>query len=254
MDSLIKVLILGLIQGITEWFPVSSSGHLVILKNLFKINEPVVFYVVLHFASLLVLLLFYRIEIIDLIRGLINKDKYSRNFIFMLFISSLPIALIGFFFNNLIKSIFNNLKTVGISLIFTSVILFSSKYPKKKNKKLNYKNSFVIGIAQAIALFPGVSRSGVTISSGLMQGIKKKDVTKFSLLLAIPAIIGANILEFRYITEIQNFQLLIISFIITLISGYISLNLLIKIIENKKFSYFSYYCFFLGIIILFFLI
>ncbi len=247
--DLIQAIILGIVQGITEWFPISSSGHLVLIQNLLNIQVPLLFDVILHFGSLLVILFFYRKEILDLIKGVIKGDKYSTRFTIMLITASIPIAFVGYFFNAQIKAIFNNTTTVGISLLITAIILYMSKFNNNK-KKLSYLNTFIIGLVQALAIFPGISRSGSTISIGLLQGIKREEAVKFSLLLSVPAILGANFLEFQNISSISNPTSLIVATLTTIIIGYFSLNLLIKIIYKNKLHYFSIYCALLGILVL----
>ena len=253
MITIIEAIILGIVQGITEWFPISSSGHLVILQNLLGITEPIIFDVMLHFGSLIVLLIVFWKDLIEILKGLLKLDKYYINYVLMLGIASIPIAVIGLFFNDFIKGIFNSTKVVGVSLLITALVLFLSRYPEKKTKKLTFLNTIFMGIAQALAILPGVSRSGSTISLGLIQGIKREEAAKFSFLLAIPAILGANLLELRNISQISNLGTLFISIITVIIVGYLSLNFLLKLIKKNKFSYFGWYCLVLGLIVIFFL-
>ena len=250
MVSLLQAIILGIVQGITEWLPISSSGHLVLMQTLFGLEPPVLFDVILHIGSLVVILIVFWKDIKNLAIGVVKKDKTHLNYLLMLLIASIPIFLAGYFLNSFIKSIFNNLKTVGFSLLFTAFLLYLSKHPKKKNKALNFKNTFLIGIAQALAILPGISRSGSTISVGLMQGTKKQETARFSFLLFIPAIIGATVMEAKSITEISNLPALIIGTIAAIIAGVFSLKLLLRIIKKNKFSHFSWYCLILGMIVL----
>jgi len=252
MDVL-QAIILGIIQGITEWLPISSSGHLVLAEHLLHLTQPIIFDIFLHLGSLIVILIVFWEKIIDLIKGFFRWEKEKVNFVLYLVIASIPIALVGFFLNDLIKSIFKEPSTVGFGFLFTSVLLFASQFPKKKVKKLNFVNTAIMGVAQAFAILPGVSRSGSTISTGMMQGSKKEDVAFFSFMLFIPAIIGASILEIGSITTITSPSALLIGTLTTIIVGYLSLNLLLKIIKNNKFHYFSYYCLVLGIVVLVFL-
>ncbi len=251
MVSIIEAVILGIIQGITEWLPISSSGHLVLFQHLFNITQPIIFDIILHLGSLLVILIVFRKEILRLIKGIVRLEKSSLKFLLYLVLASIPIALVGLLLNDFIKSIFDNIKTVGFSLLFTSFLLFMSKYPKIKNKNLNLKNTLIIGLAQSLAILPGVSRSGTTISTGMIQGIRTKKVAVFSFLLFIPAILGATILELKNISQITDIPSLIISLLITIITGFITLKLLLKIIRKNKFRLFGWYCLALGLIILF---
>ncbi|MBS3168064.1 undecaprenyl-diphosphate phosphatase [Candidatus Woesearchaeota archaeon] len=250
MNEILQAIVLGLIQGITEWLPISSSGHLVLFQHLFNIEQPIIFDIFLHLGSLIVVLIIFWQDIKNLIIGLIKKDKNSIKLTLQLIIATIPIALVGFFLNDLIKSIFKDIRTVGFSLLFTALLLFLSKYPLIKNKSLNYKNTLIIGLLQSLAILPGVSRSGTTISTGLIQGVKGEKAAKFAFLLFIPAILGATILEARNITKITNFTPLIISTIVVVISGYFSLRLLLFIIKKRKFSYFAWYCLILGLVTL----
>jgi len=237
--NILQLLILGVIQGITEWLPVSSSGHLAIISEILGLKEDLGFYVMLHFATLLVLLIYFRKDIISLL-------KLENKLLYYLIIGTIPIGIIGYFFHNIIESFFSNLIYIGIFLIINSIILYSTKYFKGE-KRLNFKNSFLVGLFQAIALLPGISRSGITIGSSLILKIKKQDAINFSFLLAIPAILGATILE------IKNFSfdyLHIPGFFAAFITGYITLSVLIKLIKENKFYIFSYYCFVMGVLIL----
>jgi len=244
MITAIQAIILGIIQGITEWLPISSSGHLVIFQHFFNIAPPVIFDITLHMGSLIVIFIVFWKDIITLTKGVLRKEKTHLKFLTYLIIASIPIAIVGFFLNSYIKAIFNDLRTVGLSLLFTSLMLFLSK--KAKANKLTLKNTYIIGMFQAIAILPGVSRSGMTISAGLIQGIKKQEVIKFSFLLFIPAIIGAALFELKNIGEITNMTPMIIGTLAAIITGFLSLKILLKIImvlpctRNYFISHFSF--------------
>ncbi|MBI2498820.1 undecaprenyl-diphosphate phosphatase [Candidatus Woesearchaeota archaeon] len=247
---IIEAIILGIVQGITEWLPISSSGHLVLLQNLFKIEQPVIFDLILHLGSLLVVLIVFREDIKKLVIGVFRKEKEYINLLFKIIIATIPIALVGFLLKEFIEKIFNDLRVVGFSFLFTSILLFLSKYPKVKDKELNYKNSFIIGLVQVLALLPGLSRSGSTISAGLMQGVKNEEIAKFSFLLFIPAILGATSLEIKNVNLIDGIFPLVIGVLTVVIVGFISLKLLLYIVKNSKIYLFGYYCLFLGLITL----
>jgi undecaprenyl-diphosphatase len=198
---------------------------------------------------IVILLVFYK-DIKELIIGLTKRDKKAAKYLLKLAIASVPIALVGYFLNDFIKSIFNSLTTVGISLLITSAFLFMSKYPKVKNRNLTIKNTFLIGLAQALAILPGVSRSGATISAGLMQGIKREKTAAFAFLMFIPAIIGATLLEMKNMGQIENLWVLSSGLVTVIISGYLSLRLLLFIINKDKLSYFGWYCLSLGLFLL----
>jgi undecaprenyl-diphosphatase len=251
MVSFLHAIILGIIQGITEWLPISSSGHLVLFQHFFNIEPPVLFDIILHIGSLIVIFIVFWKDIRNLFWGVLERDKESLKFLLYLVIASIPIALVGFLLNDWVKAVFNDLRTVGFSLLFTSVLLFLSRYPKAKLKKLNFGNTLIIGIAQAFAILPGVSRSGSTISLGLMQGVKRKQVATFSFLMFIPAILGATILEIGDVSQVSNIPALVAGTLTAVIVGLISLKLLLKIIRKDKFRYFGWYCLALGLVTLF---
>ena len=190
--NILEAIILGVVQGITEWLPISSSGHLVIFQELFGLQQPVIFDLFLHLGSLLVIFAVFFKDILKLFHGFFRWEKFYVKYTLWLIVASVPIGCIGYFFNDAVKSAFGSLTVVGFSLIFTSIILFLSKYPLKKEKKLNWKSIIFIGLAQALAILPGVSRSGMTISSGLIQSVKREEAVRFSFLLFIPAIVGAT--------------------------------------------------------------
>jgi undecaprenyl-diphosphatase len=247
--DILQAIILGIVQGITEWLPISSSGHLVLFQHLFSLNVPIIFDIMLHIGSLFVVMIFFRKEILELISGMIHNDKKYWKVFFMMVIASIPIALVGYFFQSQILSIFNSLKTVGFALLFTSLMLFLSRYPLKKNKNLSLWNALIIGISQAIAILPGVSRSGSTISTGMMLGIKKEEIARFSFLIFIPAITGALLLHINEFSAAMDITL-IIGTLVSAVVGYFSLKLLMIIIKKDKFSWFSLYCLILGIVVL----
>ncbi|MFH0874704.1 MAG: undecaprenyl-diphosphate phosphatase [archaeon] len=250
MVNILQAIFLGIVQGITEWLPISSSGHLAIFSHLLKLEENVSFDIVLHIASLIVVMIVFRKEILWMIEGLLKKDKERIKFFAYLCNATIPIGLIGVLFNDLVKESFSNLKLIGAFYLVTAVILFLSRYPNKKTKTITLKNSLVIGIMQGLAILPGVSRSGTTISAGLMQGVKKEEAARFSFLLFIPAILGASVLEAKNILAV-DFAPALVGGIAAIITGLITLKVLLGIIKKGNFHYFSIYCLGLGIILLF---
>ncbi len=230
-------IILAIIQALTEFLPISSSGHLAFFSNL--IGSPNLFLItILHIASLLAILIFTRKEIYEI--ATIKQNKLLA----YLIIATIPAALFGFFFKDFIESALNSFLFIGISFLFTGTILLLTKIPVKSSK-LNLKNSLFIGLFQTLALFPGVSRSGMTISASLFSGISKEKATKFSFLLFIPLSIGAIILE----SGNAYFSIpLAIAFIICFFLSILFLNLIYIIIKKDKFWLFSFYCFLIGII------
>jgi len=247
-------ILLGLIQGLTEWLPVSSSGHLVIAQELLKIEVPLIFDVMLHFGTLLAVFAFFWKDIVKILKSLIKLDFKSESgkLIQFMIIGTIPIIFAGIIFYDAVKVLFQSIFVVSIALIINGILLFLTKFSKSK-KEMSYLDSLIVGLAQAFALIPGISRSGSTISTGLLKGVKKEYVFKFSFLLSIPAVLAANIWELSN-TIISNtnvdFIPYFIGMIVAAIVGYISLKFLFEILKRGKFYLFSFYCLIVGFILL----
>jgi len=234
-------IIYAVIQAATEFLPVSSSGHLALVSNL--ISKPDLFlFTALHLASVFAVLIFTRKEIIELLQF---KEE-SRNLWIYLIIATIPAALFGFFFKDVIEKAFSSYLFLSLAFIFTGIILLFTRFSKVYSE-LNIKNSIFIGLLQVLALFPGISRSGMTISAGLFSGIDRERAAKFSFLLFIPLALGAFVLELSSFTINTS---IIISFFICAILSFLFLNLLTVIIKKGKFWMFSIYCFIVGVICL----
>ena len=230
---------LAIIQSITEFLPISSSGHLSLFSNLFS-KPNLFFFTALHFASLFAVLIFTRKEIYNLIS--FNKD-YRKMWTYLI-IATIPAALVGYLLQDYIEKSLSSFLFLGIAFIFTGFILLLTKFSVRKSK-LNVGNSFIIGLFQALAVFPGVSRSGMTISSSIFLGVEREKAIKFSFLLYIPLVLGAMILE------IERFYFdftLLLSFFICLFLSLIFLNLLFRVVKQGYFWMFSFYCFIVGLI------
>jgi undecaprenyl-diphosphatase len=255
MVTLIEIFILAVIQGLTEWLPVSSSGHLVITQKILGLNLPLIFDMMLHVGTLIVVLTVFRKDIADIIKAVVKRDFENEKGKLALFIvvGSVPIAIIGFIFHDVIESLFSNLLAVGIALIITGSVLFFSE-KRLGNRKMGFLDSLLIGLAQGITIIPGVSRSGITIATGLLRKIDKVTAFRYSFLLSVPAIIGAAVMESRdMILRNMDMVPLFLGATISMIVGYVSLKLLQKIIMNEKFHLFAYYCWTVGIAIILFL-
>ncbi|UCH31415.1 MAG: undecaprenyl-diphosphate phosphatase [Candidatus Bathyarchaeota archaeon] len=256
MASLIDAIALGIIQGITEWLPVSSSGHLAIAKEFLDWQPPVLFHIFLHISTLLVVLYFFREDIVQISKAVAKRDFRSEGGRLALFIiiGSLPTAVIGYVFQDVFKSFFDNLLVVGVALLATGCLLYFSKQREGK-RSLNHMDSFLIGIAQGIAIVPGISRSGVTISTGLLRKVDHGAAFRFSFLLSIPATLGAAIAESSDLTLLADFETsiaVIVGMISGIIVGYLSLQILRKIILNKKLHWFAIYCWAMGSLVIIF--
>ncbi len=246
---IIQSIILGIIQGITEWLPVSSSGHLVIFQKLFGLNVPVFFDILLHLGTLLVVFIFFWKDIIQLTKTTLKRDfksEYGQLSIFIL-LGSIPTAVIGLIFHEIFVSFFSNILVVGIALIATGALLFFCERHGGK-KELTAKDSLLIGLAQGVAIIPGISRSGSTIGVGLLRGIERDKLIRFSFLLSIPAIIGATIFEAKSVVW-NDFELLpvLVGVIMSAILGYFSLKFLVGVVKKRSLKWFSWYCWVLGV-------
>lgn len=264
-------IILGIVQGLTEFLPVSSSGHLVIIPEFFKkvglnINNPgVAFDVILHFGTLTAVVIFMWKEIFSLLLGVRNfvlrivgkikgKLTIEEKLILLLIVGSIPTALIGFFLKDWFEEKFKDIHAVGISLMLTSIILLiGSMKIKKIKKEISYFISLIIGIAQGFAIMPGISRSGTTITAGLLCGLEKEKAAKFSFLLSIPAILGAGVLRLKDVSHDKiNSELMfcLLGFIFAAISGYFAMKFLLNILLKGKLYYFSVYCAIVGLLVI----
>ena len=255
MDVL-SAIILGIIQGLTEFLPVSSSGHLEIFKVILgdnKLpNESLLMTVILHFATACSTIVVFKDDIKDLILGLFSFEKNdSFWFSVKIILSMVPAVFVGFFFESEIESLFNgNLTIVGSMLILTGALLFLADKAKPSEKKISFSSSLIVGIAQAIAIVPGISRSGATISTAVILGIDKENAAKFSFLMVVPLIIGKVIKDITSAETIVNNESifpLIIGFVFAFITGMIACKWMIKLVKNSKLKYFSIYCFLVGI-------
>ena len=248
MVTLIEVFILAVVQGLTEWLPISSSGHLVITQKALGLNLPLIYSVMLHLGTLIVVLTVFRKDIAAIIKAVAKRDFETDEGKLALFIvvGSVPTAIIGFIFRDFFESLFSNLPAVGSALLITGALLFLSE-KRLGNKKMNITDSLLIGLAQAIAIIPGISRSGLTISTGLLRKIDKKTAFKYSFLLSAPAIAGATIMESNQLalSNIDPVPLLL-GTIVSMIVGYASLKLLQKIVMSEKIHLFAYYCWLAG--------
>jgi len=255
MDWL-EALILGIVQGLTEFLPVSSSGHLEIGKALLGVQaqKSLMFTIVVHGATVLSTLIVFRKDIAYIFRGLADfKLNDETVYVIKLIISMIPVAIIGLCFKDAVKEIFNNEKIilmVGFMLLITAALLAFTYYSRQKDKKISYSDALIIGIAQAFAVMPGISRSGATIASGLLLGNKKAEVAKFSFLMVLVPISGEIFLDILS-GEIGNGTdvgalALIIGFAAAFISGLLACKWMVSIVKKGKLIYFAAYCLLIG--------
>lgn len=235
--TLIQSIILSIVQGITEFLPISSDGHLNLFQHLFRLTPSLSFDVFLHAATFLSVIFFFRSQL-----------KYFFSNLKYIIVGSIPAVIVGFFLKDQIESLFSNPKILPLFFLITAIFVFSTKFIKKQNKDLTYFSAFIIGIFQSIAILPGVSRSGLTIFSALLLGLSPINAFNFSFSLFIPVSIGAILLSIKDIVSqsIINSNNLI-AFIIAFFTGIIALTFLKKIITGQKFWIFGIYTFILAL-------
>ena len=247
--NIIDIVILGILQGITEFLPVSSSGHLVLAQYLLGIESPGnTLEVLFHIGTLFSVFYVFNKDIKSIVISL--NEKPTQKLVIYIIIATIPAVIIGLIFKSHIINLFSSIVPVGYALLSTGVILTLSINFKNKNKSLSYLYSLLIGLAQAVAIIPGISRSGTTIAISMLMGIPPKEAARFSFLLSIPVIIGAGLLGFL---ELESYGLLTPKFIITgiltsFIVGTLSLKILLKILEVGRFHFFGIYCIIAGIV------
>lgn len=252
-----EALILGIIQGLTEFLPVSSSGHLEIGSVLFNVqaSDNLLFAITVHFATAVATIIVFKDDIIQLVKELFQfKWNDSTKYISFLAISMIPVFIVGVFFKDEVESLFTgNLVLVGAMLLITGGLLLFAHFNNGGSKSVNPISSFIIGIAQAVAVLPGISRSGATISTALLLGIERSKAARFSFLMVLVPIIGASLLQVKDYTDAPQLHsisplVLIIGFLGAFISGYMACKWMIAIVKKGKLTNFAIYCFIVGLV------
>lgn len=252
----LESVILGFVQGLTEFLPVSSSGHLTIGKELLGIkSQNLSFEIVVHAATVTSTIVVFRKEILKLLRGFFKfKLNEESDYIYKILISMIPVFIVGVFFKDYVETIFGSgLMIVGICLLVTALLLTVSNYYKPKEKELSYKDAFIIGIAQAVAVLPGLSRSGATISTGLLLGVKKDQIARFSFLMVLVPVLGEALLELASgnmsaSTTGISITSLLLGFASAFISGLLACRLMIALVSKTKLIGFAIYCAIAGLV------
>ena len=246
-------LVLGLVQGLTEFLPISSSGHLVVAEAAFGLTTPgVLLEVVLHIATLLAVVVVYWHRLADLLVGVIRGRKSAWRYAGLLLVGSIPAGLVGFLLQDRIEHAFESLITVGINFVVTALILWSTRWALRRGTagEPSISSAFGIGIAQSLAILPGISRSGSTIAAATWLGMDAVRAAEYSFLLAIPAIMGAGLLQVISLSDeavtIASGPLMI-GFVAALVSGVLAIKFLIVLLRKEAFHRFAPYCLALGI-------
>ena len=249
--SWFEALILGLVQGLTEFLPVSSSGHLAIGKALFGIETADLrFEIIVHAATVLATIVVFRKEILRLLQGLFKfKLNEETRYILLILLSMIPVFVVGMFFKDKVEAIFGEgLVVVGCALLVTALLLFLSEALKRRNAEggpVTWKSALWMGLAQAIAVIPGLSRSGSTIATGLLCGVKKEEVAQFSFLMVLIPILGEAFLDLvggdAAVSSVGTLPL-IVGFIAAFVSGLFACKVMIALVKKAKLKWFALYC------------
>lgn len=252
MPFTLKIILLALVQGFTEFFPVSSSGHLLVFQKILNFTTlPMVYDIFLHLGTLLAVLIYFFKDLKPL--ALRFYEKENSRMLLLLATATLPTAVIGFIFKDFFEKLFEKTAYLGFCFIFTAIVLFSTKYLRVKKIGV-FPAAFIIGVCQGIAIMPGVSRSGMTIAAALILGLGFEFSFRFSFLLSIPAILGAVLLEWDKIPWQGGFwPQLLLAVLAAALFGFLALGLLKKIMVREKFHYFGIYLLAVGILTLLFL-
>jgi undecaprenyl-diphosphatase len=255
LEEIIKSIILGIVQGLTEFLPVSSSGHLELVKaiqgNDFDAKESMMMTVVLHFATALSTVVIFRKDLAQIFKGLFQfKINEEFNFSAKIVLSMIPAALVGVLWDDQIETFFEGkILLVGFMLLVTGGLLFLADKAKKTDKKVSFVHAVIIGISQAIAILPGISRSGATISTSVLLGIDREKAARFSFLMVVPLIFGKiakDLLSDKLITESVNWSALSLGFIAAFFTGLLACTWMIQLVKRSKLTYFAIYCLVVG--------
>jgi undecaprenyl-diphosphatase len=262
LDQLVNTIFLGLIQGLAEWLPISSTAHLRIAEHYFgleTLGNNALFNLILHLGTLTAVVFYFRKEVTDILKALAHLDFKSEYgaMIPPIIVATIPTAIIGLVYDEFLQDTLGSFLIFGITFIIGATFLYTSRLGKEKTEKISFPTAAIMGIAQGLAIFPGLSRSGATISSSLLMGVKREKAFKFSFLLSIPAIIGDTAVEaYLYRHEIATAGLgiepieVFIAAVIAMVVGYVAIKLVSKAVASKKFHYFAIYTFLLGIVLI----
>ncbi|MGE5576155.1 MAG: undecaprenyl-diphosphatase UppP [Syntrophothermus sp.] len=274
---MIDALILGLVQGLTEFLPVSSSGHLVIMQHYLGVREiGLSFDVLVHQATLLAVVVYFWHDVKKLVaaffsiiwgvlgsraarRGRLDAEsRMYRRLVWLVLLGSIPAALAGFFLEDFFTGLFESVLLVGLMLMVTGLLLWGAEWlqsQKQRRRELNAMtalDALIVGIGQAIAITPGISRSGTTIAAALGRGLERSAAARYSFLLSLPAIFGAGLLQAKDILKIgidYNWQVLVVGGLAAFVAGILAIRALMAILERSRLTIFSYYCWTLGLVV-----
>jgi undecaprenyl-diphosphatase len=259
--DIIQTLILGLIQGVSEWLPISSTAHLKLVGNFFNLTVTPLFNIILHLGTLVVLVFFFRKDIKNILPALVHRDFKSESGMLIprIVVATIPTAIIAIMYDLFLQDSFGTVGIIAVTFLIGATLVYSTKFAKENVDELPYKMVLLMGVAQGFAIFPGLSRSGVTISAALLLGLKREKAFKFSFLLSIPAILG----DFAVEAYTQRNSLstvgvngldVVVGFIAAAVVGYFALKLVSRLVRGRKFYYFAFYTWALGAALLLWLL
>ncbi len=253
LDQLLNTGFLGLIQGLAEWLPISSTAHLKITEHYLGLTTTPLFNLILHLGTLIVVVFYFRTEVKNILSALAHVDFKSEygKMIPLIIAATIPTAIIGLLYVKYLEDTLGQLLIIGITFIIGATLVYTSKLGKENTENITYPIAVIMGIAQGLAIFPGLSRSGATISIALLVGLKREKAFKFSFLLSIPAVLGDTLVEaYKDRGQIATSGIgsteLLVGVVIAMVVGYIAIKLVSKIVATKKFHYFAFYTWLLG--------
>lgn len=271
MIDWLEALVLGIVQGMTEYLPISSSGHLVIAQHLFGLEEPALFFdIVLHLGTLLAVAGYYWRDLVELTREslaalrdlaagqpwrLTLRARPGFRFVLLILVGTLPTAVIGLVFEDSFERMFGSVRIVGSMLMVTGTVLLLTRMSRGGGRDadgMRWRDALLIGAVQGLAITPGLSRSGITISTALLAGIERETAARYSFLLSMPSILGALMLRFSGANDGVGLLALVVGFAAAALTGYLCLALLVQMVKKGRLSWFAPYCFALGLLALVF--
>jgi len=271
MIDAIQALILGIIQGLTEWLPISSSGHLALVQLAMNLQVPIFFDIVLHLGTLAAVIGVYRHELLSILKSFnfihqrngnnseveLKNIRWGRRYLLLIILGMIPTALMGVGFRSIFEESFYSMWSIGLGFIISGAMIIVTKFIGKGRNSIGKVDAVLIGVGQGLSIFSSISRSGATISIGMFRHIERSELITYSFLLSIPAILGAGLYDLVFadnISQVEIIRIPIESYIIGTISsaavGYVSIKFLISIVNKGEFYLFSFYCFLLGSLIL----
>ena len=255
----VQAALLGFIQGVTEWLPISSTGHLRITEQLLGLTLPLLFDITLHVGTLAVILFFFRKDVKNIFGALAKGDFKSESgqLIPLIIVGTVPTAIIGaaFTLGNIVETVFSSYMPIAGAFLTCGVVLYVSKTGREQKENITYFAAVAIGVAQGVALVPGISRSGFTIATALLLGVRREKAFKFSFLLSVPAVVGALGLtlyeQHEALTLVGvGWTEIMVGIVVSIVVSYFALKLLWKTLAGKKFYLFAFYCWLIGAILL----